>query len=85
MPQIWATFLSQQTGTSVVPSAGWINPGDVLQRRGSPLLSTVTAVIPAPSGPADPIQQSNPGDAVTLDQPPIVVMSGELANYVWLS
>lgn len=63
MPQIWANYLLQQTGTSVAPSAGWINPGDVLQRRGSGATSTVVAVIPDPSGlgPCDPNPAGQPG------------------------
>ena len=61
MPQIWANYLLQATLTSVAPSAGWVNVGDVLQRRGSDVQSTVVDVLPAPDGPADPIQRGQPG------------------------
>lgn len=45
MPRIWANYLTQQTTTSVVPSAGWVNVGDVLQRRGSSATSVVKGSI----------------------------------------
>lgn len=87
MAQIWANYLLQQTGMCVVPSSGWVNVGDVLKRRGSGATSTVLAVIPDPSGcgPADPIQEPNPADCVTLDQPAVTIGSGELVNWIWLS
>jgi hypothetical protein len=85
MPQIWANYLLQATLTSVASSTGWVNVGDVLQRRGSDVQSTVVDVLPAPDGPADPIQEANPGDAVTIDQPPTTLMSGELVNWIWIA
>lgn len=89
MSQIWANYLLQDTVASVVPSAGWVNVGDVLQWRGGGPRSTVLAVIPAPDGAADPIQQSNPGDQLTIapygTQAAATILSGELVNFLWIS
>jgi hypothetical protein len=88
MSTIWANYLIQSPGC-VVPSAGPVNVGDVIQWRGGGPTSTVTEVIPAVSGTAFPMQEPNPHDRLTIAPhgtlPYDTIWANQLVNFIWLS